>query len=70
MNWNFFRRRPAATASLRPQDRPLWRRMADTKEGHEILSEARRLSRLPEYADLTDGQLIRLAYWGATGDDS
>lgn len=44
--------------------RPLWRRRAETPEGNATLCEARRLSLLPEYANLTDGQLIRLAYWG------
>lgn len=55
---------------MRPQDRPLWRRKADTKEGGDALDTARSLSRLPEYTDLTDGELIRLAYWGVSGDAS
>ena len=52
---------------MKPQDRPLYRRRADTKEGNCVLDEARLLSRLPEYADLTDAELIRLAYWGMSG---
>lgn len=54
---------------MRAKDRPLWRRVADTKEGNATLHEARLLSQLSEYADMTDGQLIRLAYWGASGND-
>lgn len=54
--------------NTKARDRPLWHRQADTAEGHEILAEARRLSLQPEHEGLTDGQLIRLAYWGATGD--
>lgn len=52
---------------MKARERPLWHRRAATREGNTILREARRLSLLPEYADLTDGQLIRLAYWGASG---
>ena len=55
------------TLLMKARDRPLWRRRAMTSEGNAVLREARRLSRVPEYADLTDGQLIRLAYWGASG---
>ena len=44
-------------------------RRTETDEGARILAEARKLKRLPEYAHLSDGELIRLAYWGATGVD-
>jgi len=48
--------------------RHLWVRTAETREGREILDKARDLSLRPENAHLTDGQLIRLAYWGAAGE--
>ena len=53
---------------MKPWQRYLWRRRAGTPEGTAILWRARWLSMFPQYADLTDGQLIRLAYWGATGE--
>jgi hypothetical protein len=52
------------------RSRPLWWRVADTADGNRTLAEARRLALHPEYADLTDGQLIRLAYWGAAGESA
>ena len=52
---------------MKAKERPLWRRRALTFEGNEILHEARKLSKLPEYEGLSDGELIRLAYWGASG---
>lgn len=53
--------------TYRLPQRALWNRRAETREGNEILSEARQLATLPENQHLTDAQLIRLAYWGATG---
>lgn len=53
---------------MRPQDRPLWARTADTAEGRKVLDEARALSF--EHPQLTDGQLIRLAYWGVPGEQT
>lgn len=50
------------------RDRPLWTRKADTQEGNEVLAEARQLSRDPENQNLSDGELIRLAYWGVSGE--
>lgn len=50
------------------RQRPLWHRQADTREGNQILEEARRLSCLKQNEHLTDAQLIRLAYWGTPGD--
>lgn len=44
----------------------LARRNADTPEGQRIVSRARELS--TGHPDLTEAQLIRLAYWGAPGD--
>lgn len=48
-----------------PWKRPLWRREA-TGEGDAIVFRARLLSF--RYWHLSDGELIRLAYWGASGD--
>jgi hypothetical protein len=62
------RLRRFAARLIKARARPLWQRRAMTTEGNMILREARRLSLSPEYADLTDGQLIRLAYWGASGE--
>ncbi len=53
---------------MHPRDRPLWKRRAETPEGKEVLDKARRLAWHPDCWDLDDGQLIRLAYWGASGD--
>lgn len=50
------------------RQRHLWSRRADTIEGNRILEEVRRLSCLKQNEHLTDGQLIRLAYWGVPGD--
>lgn len=47
--------------------RPLWTRTADTKEGNEILHQARLYSKMEKYKHLSDGELIRLAYWGVSG---
>lgn len=58
-----------AQLPIRPRSRPLWRRVADTDEGNLILAEARHLSRDPRYAHLSDAELIRLAYWGASGNE-
>ena len=33
----------------------------------EIIDEAERISRDPKYASLSDAELIRLVYWGASG---
>ena len=52
---------------IRPEDRPLWRRAAETEAGEVILDRARKLSFRLENRDLTDAQLIRLAYWGTPG---
>lgn len=43
----------------------LFVRRADTKEGNDILREAYLLAH--EYPDLSEGECIRLAYWGASG---
>jgi len=56
--------------SSRPQDRPLWKRTAETVEGEAILAEARRLSCDRQYMHLSDSELIRLAYFGASGEES
>lgn len=48
--------------------RPLWKRTADTKEGNMILHQARMFSMMEIYKNLTDGELIRLAYWGHSGE--
>lgn len=53
---------------MKAKKRPLWRRRADTREGAEVLQKARALSLDLRNEHLTDGQLIRLAYWGATGE--
>lgn len=53
---------------IKPWRRPLLTRTADTREGNEVLCKARLFSWMPRYAHLTDGELIRLAYWGASGD--
>lgn len=53
---------------MRPQDRALWTRNAETREGQRILADARILSQNPQYADLSDTELIRLAYWGVSGE--
>lgn len=55
----------AGRCSGTPGER-LARRTADTPEGQRILNEARELSKA--YPELTEGQLIRLAYWGTPGD--
>ena len=54
--------------AMKLKDRPLARRRAETAEGEAVLAEARLLARLPEYMYLTDGELIRLAYWGVSGE--
>lgn len=45
-----------------------WRR-TETKEGGRIVSDAWALSCLPQYRHLSDAELIRLAYWGASGEE-
>lgn len=45
--------------------RHLWTRQAETVEGNRVLNEARDLAR--KYPNLSDGELIRLAYWGVSG---
>lgn len=45
--------------------RPLFTRSADTPDGRRTLAEANRLEWL--YPELSDAELIRLAYWGASG---
>jgi hypothetical protein len=52
----------------KPETRALWGRKAETPEGDRILREARRLACTREYCMLSDGELIRLAYWGASGE--
>lgn len=44
----------------------LARRHADTPEGQRIVNKACELSKV--YPELTEGQLLRLAYWGVPGD--
>lgn len=46
----------------------LSRRRAETLEGDQTILEAFRLSLRPEYAHLSEGELLRLAYWGASGE--
>lgn len=46
--------------------RPLFWRSATTPDGWRTLSEANRLEWA--YPDLSDAELIRLAYWGASGE--
>lgn len=53
---------------MNPKMRPLWRRRAETAEGEVTLWRARQLSKMPAYAHLSDAELIRLAYWGASGE--
>lgn len=47
--------------------RPLWRRSADSLEGIRIIIDARWFAVDPRYCHMSDGELIRLAYWGASG---
>lgn len=47
--------------------RLFWRR-AETAEGAQTVREAYKLSRMVEYAHLSEGELLRLAYWGASGE--
>lgn len=49
------------------RQRPLWRRRAETLEGNKTLETARYLACMEEYRHLSDGELIRLAYWGVNG---
>lgn len=50
---------------MRPQDRPLWTRKAETSEGYAVLHAAKMLAF--KHPEMSDGELIRLAYWGASG---
>jgi hypothetical protein len=50
------------------KSRPLRRRRAQTVHGTRVLVEARALAKMPEYMHLSDAELIRLAYWGSSGD--
>lgn len=53
----------------KPEDTParrLLRRSADTPEGARILREAYYAA--CRYPGLTEGQCIRLVYWGVPGD--
>lgn len=52
---------------MEPTKRPLWTRTAETADGKATLEDARRLSMDPQYYDLSDAELIRLAYYGASG---
>lgn len=54
--------------SINPRKRHLWTRSAETRDGNAILNEARQLSKMSEYNHLSDGELIRLAYWGVSGE--
>jgi hypothetical protein len=53
---------------INPRQRPLERLRAETPEGTRVILEARMLARRPQYAHLSDGELLRLAYWGASGE--
>jgi hypothetical protein len=46
----------------------LLRRRAETPEGNQIIWEAFVLSLLPKYSHLSEGELLRLAYWGVSGE--
>jgi hypothetical protein len=40
---------------------------AETTEGRDVLRDAWHLARDSRYAHLSNDELIRLAYWGASG---
>jgi hypothetical protein len=66
MGWRIFRRKTDLV--IDPRSRPLQRRRADTCEGRRVILEARWLARQPQYSHLSDGELLRLAYWGNSGE--
>jgi hypothetical protein len=63
--WQRYLLRRALQATARR--RRLWTMTAVTPDGHATLAAARRLACNPTYRKLSDGELLRLAYWGATG---
>lgn len=61
--WPFKRRSPEYRATRKE----LWRKFhsTTTRDGSRTVSQA--LALQPKYPDLSSGELVRLAYWGASG---
>lgn len=53
---------------MSPVSKRLFWRRAETPEGNRTVWAAFWLSLLKEYAHLSEGELLRLAYWGASGE--